>query len=170
MQYTLIRSRRKSVGIEISREGEVIVRAPLRLPVREIERILADKQDWITRSQRSQALRRENHPEPDEATWRRWQAEAGAYIPGRVAYYAKLMGVVPAKIRFSTARTRFGSCSADNTLMFSLRLMDYSRDAIDYVIVHELAHIRHKNHGKEFYAFVERILPDYKKRQKMLKE
>lgn len=170
MQYTLVRSRRKSVGIEISPEGEVIVRAPLRLSTKEIERILEEKRSWIERSRQKQAERNKNHPEPDTETWNRWQAQARAYIPQRVMYYARIMGVTPTKIRFSTARTRFGSCNSKKELMFSLRLMDYPAEAIDYVVVHELAHIRHMNHSKAFYAFVEQVLPDYKARQKMLKE
>ena len=117
----------------------------------------------------NQALRRENHPEPDEATWKRWQEQAKAYIPQRLAYYARLMGVTPTKLRFSRAKTRFGSCNTDNAIMFSLRLMDYPQEAIDYVIVHELAHIKHKNHGPDFYAFVAQVMPDYKRRQKLLK-
>lgn len=169
MEYCLIRSRRKSVGIEVNRNGEVIVRAPMRLPVREIERVLTEKQSWISKAQQNQSVRRENHPEPDEAAWKRWQALAKAYIPPRVDYYAALMGVKPTKIRYSKARTRFGSCNADNALMFSLRLMDYPQEAIDYVIVHELAHIKYKNHGAGFYAFVASVMPDYKERQKLLK-
>lgn len=170
MEYRLIRSRRKTVGLEVTREGELLVRAPMRLPRREIDRILAEKQHWIQTSLARQAQRRANHPEPDEARWAELLAQAKAYLPGRVAYYARLMGVEPTAVRFSRARTRFGSCSAKNSITFSLRLMDYPPAAVDYVVVHELAHIRHKNHEREFYAFVAGVLPDYKQREKLLKE
>lgn len=169
MEYRLIRSRRKTIGLEVSREGELIVRAPLKVSESQIRQALESKRDWIARAMAKQELRRENHPEPDEATWKLWQQQAKAYIPPRVSYYARLMGVTPTRLRFTRARTRFGSCSGENAIMFSLRLMDYPQEAIDYVIVHELAHIRHKNHGPEFYAFVAGVMPDYKQRQKLLK-
>lgn len=169
MDYRLIRSRRKTLSIEITRDGKVVVRAPLRLPQREIDRFLAQKRNWIETHQQRQLQRKAAHPEPDEAQWARWKTMARDYIPGAVAHYAAGMGVSPTAIRFSRARTRFGSCSAKNAVTFSLRLMDYPQAAIDYVVVHELAHIRHKNHGKEFYAFVASVLPDYKQRQQLLK-
>ena len=74
------------------------------------------------------------------------------------------MGVQPAGITTTAARTRFGSCSGNNRLSVSLYLMAFPDAAIEYVVVHELAHIRHKNHGPDFYRFVEKTLPDYRQR------
>ena len=90
-------------------------------------------------------------------------------LPPRVSHYAKLMGLIPAGITITGAEKRFGSCSAKNRLCFSWHLMRYPEAAIDYVVVHELAHIPHKNHGKAFYALIETVLPDYKARKKLLK-
>ena len=72
-------------------------------------------------------------------------------------------------ITITAARTRFGSCSPKNRLCFSWRLMAYPEEAIDYVVVHELAHLVHRNHGPEFYALVASILPDHKQRRALLK-
>lgn len=80
------------------------------------------------------------------------------------------MGLVPAGIKITSARTRFGSCSGKNSVCFSWRLMLYPPEAIDYVIVHELAHIRHHDHSPAFYALIEQYLPDWKVRMKLLKE
>ena len=79
------------------------------------------------------------------------------------------MGVTPMGVRISRAKKRFGSCSAENRISYSYRLMAYPEAVIDYVVVHELAHIRHKNHSADFYAFVARFLPDYKAREAILK-
>ena len=79
------------------------------------------------------------------------------------------MELVPAGIKITSARTRFGSCSAKNSICFSWRLMLYPPEAIDYVIVHELAHIRHHDHSPAFYALIEQYLPDWKARMKLLK-
>ena len=80
------------------------------------------------------------------------------------------MGLVPTGIKVTSARTRFGSCSGKNSICFSWRLMLYPPEAIDYVIVHELAHIRHHDHSPAFYALIERYMPDWRERMKLLKE
>ena len=91
-------------------------------------------------------------------------------LPPKVAYYAQRMGLQPTGMTITSARTRFGSCSPKNRLCFSWRLMDYPEAAIDYVVVHELAHIVHKNHGPQFWALVERYMPDYRARRALLRE
>lgn len=90
-------------------------------------------------------------------------------LPQRVAYYSGLMGLVPTGMKITSAQKRFGSCSGKDSLCFSWRLMLYPMEAVDYVVVHELAHIRHKNHSKAFYALVAQYLPDYKERVQLLK-
>ena len=79
------------------------------------------------------------------------------------------MGLAPAGLSITGARTRFGSCSAQNRISLSWRIMQYPEAAIDYVVVHELAHIKEKNHSDRFYAIVEQYLPDYLERHKLLK-
>ena len=77
------------------------------------------------------------------------------------------MGVEPTCIKINSAKKRYGSCSGKNSLNFSLYLMDKDERFIDYVVVHELAHIVHHNHSKEFYALIEKYMPDYKERKKL---
>ena len=89
-------------------------------------------------------------------------------LPGRVAHYSRIMGLTPTGITVTGAEKRFGSCSGKNRLCFSWRVMLYPPEAIDYVVVHELAHIKHKNHGREFYALVASVLPDYRHRENIL--
>ena len=103
-------------------------------------------------------------------TYNALRQRAGEVLPGKVAHYAAIMGVVPASVKITAARTRFGSCSGKNSLCFSLYLMRYPEAAIDYVVVHELAHIRHHDHSPAFYAEVARVMPDYKERARLLKE
>ena len=73
------------------------------------------------------------------------------------------------QVRITGARTRFGSCSSQAHICFSWRLMQYPPEAIDYVVVHEMAHLRYMNHGAEFYAFIARYLPDWKTRRALLR-
>ena len=94
--------------------------------------------------------------------------EALRVLPERVRHFAARMGVSPASVRVTAARTRFGSCSSQGHICFSWRLMQYPPEAIDYVVVHELAHLRYMNHGAEFYALIARYLPDWKARRALL--
>lgn len=141
------------------------MRAPLRCPDRVIEQFVAKHQGWLNRR-----LAEYSPPKTyTQAQIKELRAAAKAYIPGRVAYFAPLMGVCPATVKITSARTRYGSCSGKNGLCFSLFLMEKSNRAIDYVVVHELAHIRQHNHSPAFYKEIEKILPDYRERIKELK-
>lgn len=111
-----------------------------------------------------------NHPEPTAEEEVLLRQKARALLPGLVTQYAAQMEVQPTGITVTGARTRFGSCSPKNRLSFSFRLMSYPLAAIEYVVVHELAHIRHKNHGPDFYAEIEKILPDWRQRNQLLKK
>ncbi len=165
-EYRLIRSKRRTVAIEIRPDGEVWVRAPRWTPRALIERELARREEWI--AQHLQKLPPPRTAPSDEqlALWRKAAAE---YIPPRVAHFAAVMGVTPANVKINAAQKRFGSCSSKGNLNFSCRLMAYPPEAIDYVVVHELAHLIHMNHSNAFYAVVAAVLPDYKVRAAMLK-
>lgn len=169
IDYTLIRSRRRTVALEVTADGAVLVRAPLRFPDREARRLVQEKEAWIREHIRRQRCRREAHPEPSPEQLAQWREQAKAVIPQRVAYYSRLMGLVPTGIRITAARTRFGSCSSQNSLSFSCRLMQYPPQAVDYVVVHELAHIRHHDHSPAFYALIGQYLPDHEARRALLK-
>ena len=167
--YKVIYSKRKTIGIEVTRDTRVIVRAPMRCDKSLIDQALTKHSKWIERAVLRQQTRSDNHPEPaSEAELKSLIEKARELFSARTAHYSAIMGLSPQNVKISSAKKRFGSCSAKNNINFSWRLMLYPPEAIDYVVVHELAHIRHKNHGKEFYALIESVLPDYKERRKML--
>lgn len=168
--YTLIRSARRTVALEITPDLQVVVRAPQRMRAADIDRFVALHEDWIAKHlvvverRRAAAEARAVTPEEEAALKRR----AAEVIPARVAHYAALMGLEPTTVRITSARKRFGSCSGKNGLCFSWRLMQYPPEAIDYVVVHELAHIRHHDHSSAFYALIERYMPDHRERRRLL--
>ncbi len=100
-------------------------------------------------------------------TW--YQQAAWSFLPDRVRAYEGIMGCNSRSVRISRARSRWGSCSADNRLAFSWRLMMAPPSVIDYVVVHELAHIREKNHSPRFWSLVEKSCPDYRNQRRWLK-
>lgn len=91
-------------------------------------------------------------------------------LTGRALAFAKQMNVNPSNLKINGAKTRWGSCSAKKNLNFSWRLIMAGDDVIDYVVVHELAHIKEMNHSARFWAEVERVLPDYQARKAKLKQ
>jgi len=99
-----------------------------------------------------------------------YRALAKEILPRKAERFGRSMGVVPTGVRVNGAKSRWGSCSGANSLNFSWRLMMAAEDVVDYVVVHELAHIREHNHGARFWAVVERELPDYRERKKELRK
>jgi hypothetical protein len=88
----------------------------------------------------------------------------------RVNFYSRQLKLYPKEIRISSAKTRYGSCTADNKVFFSFRLVMAPYLKIDYVIVHELAHIKIKNHSKRFWSYMGEVMPEYGKYRKWLKD
>jgi len=83
--------------------------------------------------------------------------------------YSKKMSLFPSKISFRFNKTRWGSCSYKNSIVFNYYLAKLPIGIIEYIVVHELSHIKHKNHQKEFWKLVEEYMPDYKERIKVLR-
>lgn len=168
--YTLIRAKRRTMSLQLDRDGRAVVRAPYGVKKEFIDRFVAEHEVWLARAREKQQNRRLAHPEPTDEERKALLAQAREYLPMRVDYWSGIMGLMPTGLKITSARTRFGSCSGKNSLCFSWRLMQYPPEAIDYVVVHELAHIRHHNHSPAFYALIERYMPDWRERMKPLKE
>ena len=169
-QYELIRSHRKTLALEITADCRVLVRAPMRLSQARIDAFVEQHADWIARHLERQRQRAETiPPAPTQAEIEALKAKARAVLPEKVAFWSRKMGVTPTGIKITTARKRYGSCSGKNSLCFSCFLMNYPEEAIELVVVHELCHIKVRNHGPDFYALLEQHLPDHKERKKLLK-
>lgn len=172
-EIALIRSNRRTLAAEIRPDGSVLVRAPQRLPMREIERFLSEKSAAIERHVQAQkqrsaenaALLPYTHAEIEEMA-----QKALEYIPQRVKYYAEKLGVTYGRITIRNQKTRWGSCAASGNLNFNCLLMEAPPEVIDSVVVHELCHRRHPDHSKAFYAEVYSVFPDYDRCHAWLKE
>ena len=169
-EYKLIRSKRKTVSLRIDDNCEIVVRAPLNMPKNDIDNMVLRNEPWIDRHMPAAVRRMENSALLTDERIRELTAQAKEYIPPRVSHFAAIMGVEPTGVRITSARKRFGSCSGRNSLCFSCLLMQYPHEIIDCVVVHELAHIKHHDHSPAFYAFIYKYMPDYREREKRLKE
>jgi len=110
-----------------------------------------------------------DHNADGREMFRAWyRARARDIFAERVDFYGRRLDLSWKGIRITSARTRYGSCSSDDRLSFSYRLVMAPYDVIDYIVVHELAHIRVKNHSKRFWEYIEKVMPDYKRRKEWL--
>lgn len=166
MDYQIIRSRRKTLAIEITPRGEILIRAPLRMSKKDIQRFVDSRRDWISahlsRIPAVVPLTTEEHKVLIRS--------AKQALPEKAAYYARQLDVTFGRITIRSQRTRWGSCSASGNLSFNCLLMLAPEEVQNYVVVHELCHRKHMNHSSVFWAEVERILPDYPNQRSWLKE
>ena len=183
--YRIIKTRRKTIGLEISPDLQITVRAPYHLSDVRIREFVESKQTWILKHLAIMQDRQAHDPIPagviSDKELRHMTEEARIIIPERVKYFAKIIGVTYGQITIRHQKTRWGSCSSKGNLNFNYRLyympeelMDYvmatSPELIDYVVVHELCHRKQMNHSPLFWKEVEEILPDYRNLRSRLRE
>lgn len=171
--YTVIRSTRKTLALSLDREGRVVVRAPLLCPQSTIAKFVGDSARWIER-QRQKAARiedavREDGPITGEDIAALSKAMKKA-LPEKLERYSKLLGVTYSRVSVRCQKTKWGSCSFKGGLNFNCLLMLAPDEVFDYVVVHELSHLKHMDHSRAFWALVERADPDYREHRKWLKE
>ncbi len=168
-EYEIIFSKRKTLSLSVNADGKVIVRAPLRTERKYIDTFVKKHTEWIEQAKERAANKKYSLKEASPEEEKLLRKKAKEILPQKAAYFSGLIGAAPGRITITGARTRFGSCSGKNNISFSFYLMRFPEEAIDYVVVHELCHILHHNHSKEFYKEIEKILPDYKDREKLLR-
>ena len=218
----IIKSKRKSFGLEIGSEGSLIVRAPKRASRKTIQEVVDGKRSWILEKQRLAKLRfkkrkpknfvegesflflghpykllltdvpdspltlvpdspltlkdrnfilaKEYHEYARELFIAWYKEQAYNKISERVTLYSLYSGINYQRVKISNAQNRWGSCSEKGNLNFTWRLIMAPIKAIDYIVVHELAHLEEMNHSSRFWARVKDIMPDYEKHERWLKE
>lgn len=169
----IIRSNRRTVSLEITPAGQVLVRAPRRMPEAEICAFVESKSSWLTKHLQKHEKDMESLQEESrfsEQEIQRLQGLLKQIIAEKVAYYARLMGVTYGRISVRKQKTRWGSCTREGNLSFNCLLMMAPPEVLDYVVVHELCHRLEMNHSARFWEQVEKVLPDYRTPRKWLKE
>ncbi len=165
----IVRSDRRTIAVEITRDCRVLVRAPRAMKTADIERFIQDKAGWIDLHLEKMRAYGEGEEALSDVELRALADRALAVIPQKAEELAREMGVSYGRITIRNQVTRWGSCSAKKNLNFNCLLMLCPEDVLDYVIVHELCHLRHMDHSKDFWADVERYCPDWKTHRNWLK-
>ena len=168
MDIKIIKSKRKTLSLYVDDELCAVVKAPYFVSNKEIYAFVAKIEVCLETAIDRKKKQLEKY-DISEENKNELINLAKEYLPERVEYYSRLMNVKPTGIKITSAKKRYGSCSGKNTICISYYLMLYPKEAIDYVVVHELAHIRHHNHSRDFYNFVSKFMPDYKERERLLK-
>jgi predicted metal-dependent hydrolase len=208
----IIRSRRRTISLEITKDAALVVRAPLRTPDKYIKNLIEEKRAWIEKKMadirsRPAPLKRhfargevflflgklypletiagsgagislgdrfyvgeERLPEVRGLLMEWYVEKAAEIIPVRIAGFAAILDYRPKKIRISDTRRRWASCSTSGTLSFCWRLILAPPEVIDYVIVHELVHMRQPDHSNLFWEKVGRAMPDYERHRDWLRK
>ena len=163
--YKLIYANRKSISMRIDENGQLIVRAPHFTSKAEIEKIINKHKSQLEKMQKNALAKEKAISEIDKAEL---EVKLKNIVLPLVEKYSKEMGVSPENVKFTNAKKRFGSCNSKKTICFSRYLALYPEAAIEYVVVHEMAHLFEMNHSPRFYAVVEKYLPDWRDRKKLL--
>ena len=166
----LERSNRKTLAIQITRDIELQIKAPLRTSEREIYRFLQQKRFWIYKQTKREMASAENRVGRSEEEIAHLREQARTVLTRKSDEYAKRLGVSYQKIRIGNQRTRWGSCSSKGTISYNWRLILMPEEIMDYVVVHELCHLLEMNHSPRFWRLVAEVLPDYAKRRTWLKQ
>ena len=172
LQFNIIYSSRKSIAIELRMDG-ILVRAPKGMSCGEINAFIHEKRGWIEKHLVKMQDRKkdlEQIPLFTRDEIRELAKKALVVIPEKVKKYAPLVGVTYGRITIRNQRSRWGSCSSKGNLNFNCLLMLFPEDVIDYVVIHELCHMIHKNHSKDYWALVKNIMPNYEQEHKYLRE
>lgn len=198
----LIRSHRQSIVLQVTPAGELVVKAPLHVPLRIIQQYIQEKSDWILRSlekvRKNKVVSRKYaegeiflylgdsyrltftdsivieargdkllfptalafRAQKELTNW--YIKQAKEKILQRLAFHAKQMNAHYASVMFSDTKSKWGTCGPDNSLQFNWRLIMAPLMVLDYVVIHELAHTKEKNHGRSFWNLVRLYTPAYR--------
>lgn len=208
----IIRSKRKTIALQLTDEATLIVRAPFEVSEETINKVVFKHQKWIEKKKNEVLSRdpkfaekefvngegflylgksyklyivnkqdiplkfdngffllRDYQPMARQLFIEWYKERAYEKISERVQWYARKRGFTYNKVSITDANIRWGSCSPKGNLNFSWRLIMAPLSLIDYVVVHELAHLEQKNHSKAFWNIVKMLLPDYEKSKDWLK-
>jgi len=226
-KYRIVRRKRKTIGIKITAEGEVIVTSPFNISEETILSIVKKKEKWIRNKlqlfTQQEAYKDRNLKNGEKLLYlgkeleleinnlnknkflnlgnynlnnsmvrildrkvvvcidankedairelivKFYRMEAEKLLKERTYDYSKIIGVKPNKITIKNQKTIWGSCSSKRNINYSYRLIMAPIDIIDYIVVHELCHLVHMNHSKEYWKSVESVLPDYRERKQWLR-
>jgi len=175
INYVLKKSvRARHIRITVFRDGKVVVTAPLLTARFLIERFVSKKSSWIAKKVSEFAARPiiQNPlgiPKGNRRDFLKFKEQARALAHERLEFFNRHYTLEYKRISIKNQKTRWGSCSKRGNLSFNYRLVFLSPELRDYLIVHELCHLKEFNHSRKFWELVGEVILDYKKLSKTLR-
>lgn len=166
----LLREKRKTLAISITQEGKLLIKSPIQMKEREIERFLEQKRFWIYKQTKRMLKENKNRVARSEEEIQELREKAREVLTKKTDYFKRILKVDYQKIRIGNQKTRWGSCSSRGTISYNWHLVLMPESIMDYVVVHELCHLVEMNHSPAFWEKVAEVLPDYQSARKWLKE
>lgn len=160
IEYSVIKSKRRKTSQIMVDGEEVIVRTPVTKNNSEIKKIVESKAQWIFKKQLEFKKRIDVNYIPKKYTKK--------FLLKQVNSYAEKVGITPSKVNIKKMRTRWGSASKDNVINLNEHLLKAPKGAIDYVILHEICHLKIRNHSHRFWELVQKFMPNYEENRKWL--
>ena len=175
--HKIIYSSRRTLALEVKSSGQVIVRSPKRVGLDYIQKFVAGRQDWLSKVIEKMSVKMSIQKAVEKPwsnfsklEWEQAKKQAKALFKEELSLYSDQMGCSYTKLRLSCARTRWGSCSSSGTISINFALYFAPLEIRHYVIIHELAHVKHPNHSSKFWNFVSQFDPTWKTHRAWLKQ
>lgn len=169
--WVIEKKRMRNMRLHVQPDGRVEVSVPIGYPPRFIEEFVRQKHDFIVAAQQhyqDSPMGRAAVADPAEV--RQWRQVVEAFVPALIEKWEPVLGVKAGPVAYRKMKSRWGSCqAATGRLCFNVVLALYPPECLEYVVVHELAHLRVPNHGAEFKALMDQALPDWRERKAKLR-
>lgn len=158
IQYKIIKSKIKNLYIHI-KNGEVIVKIPTRISKKKAKEFVEKKAEWILEKVKEQQKQTQKEEKIEEQDIQR----LAEIVEKKIKKYSEKLQIKPNKVRIRDINYAWGSCSSKKNITINSKLAKKEEKVIEYVVLHEMCHLIHMNHSKEFWGLVERNMPEYKK-------
>lgn len=142
--------------------GKLVVTLPKRYTERPIGKFLIEKSTWILKALNKSKSRTSLLPKADKASYKRYKETSRSFVHERIEHFNQIYNLKFNNVRIGNQTSLWGSCSIKRNLNFNYRIIFLPPKVADYLIVHELCHLKEFNHGPNFWAQVERAIPNYK--------
>ena len=170
MHYTLKRVQSKAIRIRVHADGRVVVTAPQRVSEKIIEKFVDEKRVWITDAQKKIAAKPKRLLQSaTPADYKKHKAAAMTLAAKRLAHFNAHYKLTYRRLTIRNSKTRWGSCSRTGSVSFSFAFALLPPALADYIVVHELCHIKEFNHSPRFWKLVSETIPDYKECKRLLR-
>lgn len=171
IEFLLERKKVKNLNIRIRPDGIVRVSAPARMPVSRIKEFVSSKSDWISRIkseyEHGPAYKAQHATEQEMS---QWLETISAFAPALIEKWEDVLNVRSKKLVYRNMKSRWGSCQpSTGRICLNTRLALYPPECLEYVVVHELCHLRIRGHGNDFHLLMDTVMPDWKSRRAKLR-